>query len=348
MAHVVIAAVIVVAFFFLSGILKAFLGYLGRRLLTRTQTDLDDRILSVILSRLRPLIVVIGFAIGLREVGKGISEAEVTATQMLEYGGAILYILIVLIVVRILLGILGAVVQWYFEKKSEGDHAGLRVTLAPVTNKAVSILVWMVATIVLLDHFGINIGSLLVSLGVGSLAVALAAQDTLANMIAGFVILTDRPFRVGDRVQLASGEIGDVQQIGLRSTRILNLDVNVIVVPNAELVKGRITNYSHPSSHVRVVLKVGVAYGSDPDGVRRIILDSAHRHPEVLKDPEPVVLFTDLGESAMEFTLIARVKDFNTDGVVKSELREQIYLALRNAGIEVPIPRRVVLMKTDA
>jgi small-conductance mechanosensitive channel len=259
---------------------------------------------------------------------------------MLEYGGAILYILILIIIVRILLGILKEIVHWYFEKKSEGDHAGLRLTLAPVTNKAVSILVCMVAIIILLDHFGINIGSLLVSLGVGSLAVALAAQDTLANMIAGFVILIDRPFRVGDRVQLASGEIGDVQLIGLRSTRILNFDANVIVVPNAELVKGRITNYSHPSSHVRVLLKVGVVYGSDPAGIRRIMLDAAHHHSEVLKDPEPLVLFTDLGESAMEFTLITRVADYTREGVVRSELREKIYLAFQSAGIEIPFPDR--------
>ncbi len=348
MYHIVIAAIVVAVSYFFSRAVRALLGFIGRRILTRTETMLDDRILSVVLSHVRPLMVVVGLHLAMGEIRKGVSGTDLTVNQILEYGESLLYIVVVVLVVKILLGILKEIIHWYLEKMSTEGAASLRLTLGPMTDKAVSILLGMVAIIILLDHFGINIGSLLVSLGVGSLAVALAAQDTLANMIAGFVILVDRPFRVGDRVQLASGEIGDVQQIGLRSTRILNYDANVLIVPNAELVKGRLINYSHPSSQTRILLKVGVAYGSDTARVRTIILDLAHRHPEVLKQPEPLVLLTDLGESSIEFTLVARVGDYSRDGVVKSELLEQMYLALDRAGIEIPFPQRVVHMKTNS
>ena len=101
-----------------------------------------------------------------------------------------------------------------------GDGSdNLRRAIGPLTTKTVNFALTFVAIIIVLDHFGINIGSLLVSLGVGSLAVALAAQETIANMIAGFVILVDRPFRIGDRIEVGQGVVGDILAIGLRSTR---------------------------------------------------------------------------------------------------------------------------------
>jgi small-conductance mechanosensitive channel len=343
--HFAIAVAVVVAFSLLARTMRRILGALGKKLLARTATVLDDRILNVILSHVRPLMVLTGLHIAVREIRKGISETDITPSQVLDYCDAILYLAVVVLVVKVVLNIVKEVIHWYLEQASKGDGIGLRMTLGPLTDKIVAIVVGMVAIIVVLDHFGINIGSLLVSLGVGSLAIALAAQDTLANMIAGFVILVDRPFRVGDRIQMASGEVGDVTMIGLRSTRIVNLDANMIIVPNAELVKGKITNYSYPLPYMRILVEVGVAYGTDPERVRSIMTAQAAQHEEVLKDPAPRVLCTRLGESGIEFTLIARIKHYDNDGLVKAQLRERIYSRLVESGIEIPFTQRVVHMK---
>jgi MscS family membrane protein len=346
--HSVIAVVIVVVSYALSGVVRNLLGFIGRKILSRTETVLDDRILGVILAHIRPLMLIVGLHVGVREIRKGVTPEDATVDQILDYSESLLYIALVLLVVKILLTVVREIVDWYLDRVSAAGDVNLKNTLGPLSAKIVKILLGLVAVIIILDHFGINIGSLLVSLGVGSLAIALAAQDTLANMIAGFVILVDRPFRVGDRIELESGQTGDVQQIGLRSTKILNFDNNLIIVPNAELVKSRIINHAYPFNQIRVVLKVGVAYGTEPEKVRRILLELARAHPDVLPEPEPQVYFTAMGDSAMEFTLMVRVVDFTRRLATETALREQAYVAFGREGIEIPFPQRVVHMKANA
>ena len=346
-ARGIIAAIIVVAFWVLSRIVKTMLHFLGKKIFAKTETVLDDRILDVVLTHVNPLMLLIGLGIATREIRKGAPASELTVNQVLDYAESILYILVVVVVVKILLGIVRVIIDWYLDNISLEGTSDLKRTLGPLTSKVVNILVGMVAVIIILDHFGINIGSLLVSLGVGSLAVALAAQETIANMIAGFVILVDRPFRVGDRIELATREIGDVQSIGLRSTKILNFDSNVIIIPNGELVKSHIVNYSYPLRPMKVQVSVGVAYGTDPARVRRILLDIARQHPDVLKDPAPEVHFTSMKDSSIEFTLVARSADYTKRFAAETAMREQIYLTLNKEGIEIPFPQQVVHVKPN-
>lgn len=346
-ARVIVAAMIVAAFFFLSRVAKMLLNFLGHKVFARTKTVLDDKILEVVLAHVKPLMVVIGFYVGLREVRKGTTPTNLTANQILDYADSIIYIVAVILVVKILLGIVKVIIDWYLDTLSAEGASDLKMTLGPLTSKLVDTLVGMVAVIIVLDHFGINIGSLLVSLGVGSLAVALAAQETIANMIAGFVILVDRPFRVGDRIELATKEVGDVQAIGLRSTKVLNFDSNVIIIPNAELVRTRIVNYSYPQRLTKIQLTVNVAFGTEPAKVRRILLDIAGKHPELLKDPAPQVFFTDMKDSALEFTLIGQSGDFTKRFGAETALREEAYLAFNKEGIEIPFPQQVVHTKID-
>lgn len=345
--RVVVAAMIVATFYFLSGLVKKLLNILGHRLLAKTETVLDDRILEVVLAHVRPLMVIVGLHIGVREIRKGAPASELTVNQVLDYADAFLYIIVVILLVKVLLNIIRVVIDWYLDRLSTEGVSDLTMTLGPLTSKVVNLLVGMVAVIIILDHFGINIGSLLVSLGVGSLAVALAAQDTIANMIAGFVILVDRPFRVGDRIELATKEIGDVQAIGLRSTRIMNFDSNVIIIPNAELVKSRIVNYTYPQRPMKVQLAVNVAYGTDPARVRHILSQVALSHPDILEDPVPEVHFTAMKDSSIEFTLIARTADYTKRFGAETALREQSYLAFAKEGVEMPFPQHVVHVKAN-
>lgn len=343
--HVVIAVVIVAGFYFLAQVVRWMLAWIGRRVFAKTENVLDDKILAVVIAHVNPLMLIIGLHIALREIGKGVTAEDVTAEQMLEYGASILYIAVVLLVFKIFLGILRELIHWYLDRVSGEGAVNLKMTLGPLTTKVTNVLVGLVAVIIVLDHFGISIGSLLVSLGVGSLAVALAAQDTLANMIAGFVILVDRPFRVGDRIEVADGQVGDVREIGLRSTKLLNFDSNLIIIPNAELVKSRIVNHAYPFNQTRVVLRVGVAYGTDATVVRRILTDLALNQSEVLREPPPEVHCTALGDSAVEFTLTARVVDYTKKFAAETALREKAYITFAKEGIEIPFPQQVVHTK---
>jgi small-conductance mechanosensitive channel len=345
--HLVVAIAIVLAFLFLSGFVKRVLNWTAKKLLTLTETQLDDLILDVVRKNTRALMIVVGLHIALREIRKGIVGQDATADQIFGYTDAILYVAIVVVVLKIVLGILRVAIHWYLDQVSTEDESHLKATLAPLTGKIVNIIVGMVAIIIVLDHFGINIGSLLVSLGVGSLAVALAAQDTLANMISGFVILVDRPFRVGDRIELPTGQIGDVHQIGLRSTKIINYDNNVIIMPNAELVKSRIVNYSYPNDQMRVLLRLDLAHGTDTERVRQLLLQLAHDHVGILRDPEPRVFVMALTDSSVQCALICRCGDYRMQLEIETDIREKAHRMLTAEGIEFGVQQRFVRIKQE-
>jgi small-conductance mechanosensitive channel len=340
--HLLVGIVIVVLFAPLTWLVKRLLVILGRKVFARTKTLLDDRLLEVSLTSVRPLMFTIGLRLALNEIRKGAGAGDATLHQVLDYGEAVLYVVLALLVLRLVLRLLREVVQWYLQRLSAQGTSDLGKTLGPLSTKVMNVLFGMIGIIIILDHFGINIGSLLVSLGVGSLAVALAAKDTLANMIAGFVIMVDRPFRVGDRVEIADGQVGDVIEIGLRSTKLLNFDNNVIVLPNAELVKTRIVNFSYPSHPMRVLLRFDVAFGMDIDTVRSILLNLARSHPDLLKDPPPEVVVTAMGDAGVQVTLIARAIAYTKAWGAEVQLRENVYRAFVKQGIQMAVQRRIL------
>jgi MscS family membrane protein len=153
------------------------------------------------------------------------------------------------------------------------ERSRLEREYVPLVEKVTGLAVFFMFAIVVAKHFGKDVTSLVAALGVGSLAIGLAAQQTLGNMIAGFVLLVDRPFRPGDRVRLATGEVGEVQLIGVRSTRIRLVDGNVLMVPNAELANSRVVTFAVLTAHSDV--KLIVALGSDVDRVTQILKEVA-------------------------------------------------------------------------
>ncbi len=150
-----------------------------------------------------------------------------------------------IIVVYWLQKVFGALFDWCRENIIRRTKTKLDEKFLPLFAKATNILLWLIALIILLSHFGININALLATLGVGSLAIALAAQDTIANLIAGFLIMVDRPFAIGDKIKLPTGEKVEVLDIGIRRSRFLAEDKAIIIVPNVDLSKNKIVNYTY-------------------------------------------------------------------------------------------------------
>lgn len=340
--HTLIAIIIVIASWLIGRVLKFVVSLIGRKILSRTKTTLDDKIIEVVRRQVTLLSVIIGFYIAIEEVRKALTTDHITHNQILNYLGIALFIILVLAIARAISKVIEATFEWYMDEVSRKTQSNITATVAPLTNKIISIVIFLAGLMIILEHFGVSIGSLLVSLGVGSLAIALAAQDTLANMIAGFVIMIDRPYRVGDRIQLPSGETGDVTQIGLRSTHILNFDNNHVVVPNAEIIKSRLINYSYLHQAIRAFIDVGVKYGTDISKARKILLDLSRNHPDVMKDPAPEVFLIDFGPSAVILRLNMRTDDFKKKWPVETSIREQIYKAFADAGITIPLPQQVV------
>ena len=238
--------------------------------------------------------------------------------------------------------------DWYAGRpQPDASTAELAREFNPLFSKVGKIFIALVALSMLLQHFGVNVASLVVSLGVGSLAVGLAAQDTLSNMFAGFTILLDRPFRIGDRIQLATGEVGDVQSIGMRSTLIKTGDDTILIVPNSILVKERLVNQSRPTRHLATRVEVALAFDSDLRIVKDVLRRAALRSPRVDPDREPVVQITRFGESAVNFLVMFWARDYAEQGLARTEVYEAVHDGLVAAGVTMPRPAHLLIREHD-
>jgi MscS family membrane protein len=340
--HTVNALVMFLAAMALGWIAKRILSTVGRRLAAKTSSDLDDIILEIVLDRIKWIAVVAGAYLATEQLSHAADAADLTAHQWLGYAQGAIFVCFVAVVTGVFIRIADTSVKYFIERHARRTSSKINEALLPLLNRLITILIVLVAVITILHHFGQDVSSLVVSLGVGSLAIALAAQETIANMIGGFVIMTDRPFRVGDRIKLPSGEIGDVQEIGIRSTRVLDFDNNLIVNPNAELIKGKIINYSYPTDQIRFFVDISVAIGSDVDRVRELLVGFAQQHPDILTSPPPSVVIVSFGEGSVNLQLNGRTSDFRKKFLIETTIREQAYKAFLTEQIQMAIPQRVV------
>lgn len=208
-------------------------------------------------------------------------------------------------------------------------------------------------TMFVLDNLGISLTAVWTTLGVGSVAIALALQDTLSNFFAGVYIRLDSPVRLGDYIKLDGGYEGFVVQIGWRSTRIHTLPNNIVVVPNAKLAAAVITNYSMPEAQMSLLVPISVSYDSDPERVERILVEEALKAARdvegLLAEPAPFVRFIPgFGESSLDFTLICRVSTYVDQYVAQHELRKRILSRFRKERIQIPFPQRDVHVIAEA
>ncbi len=203
-----------------------------------------------------------------------------------------------------------------------------------------------VGALVFLDLIGISITPVLASLGVGSLAVALALQDTLSNFFAGLYITIDKPVKEGDFIKLETGEEGYVLEVGWRSTRLQMPSNNVVIIPNSKLIGSVIVNYCLPEKALAVSITMGVSYESDLDQVEKITLEVARQVmkeiPGAVPNFEPSVRFQKFGESSLDFIITLKVSEFSTTALIKHEFIKRLHVRYRQEGIVIPFPVRTL------
>jgi small-conductance mechanosensitive channel len=340
--HLVRAAGLFFVALALGWVLKRLLGSTVRRFTAHTQTILDETLLEIILPRIKWFSCALGLHLASNEIARTVSTENEVGAELIGYAKAGIFVGIVVAISVLLVRVLDVVLKHEMARHAKKHDSRVDEALFLLVNRLVKILVTTFATITVLAQFGIHIDSILVFLGGGSVAIALAAQDTLSNMLAGFLIMIDRPFRVGDRIKLPSGEVGDVFEIGLRTTRILDFDNNLIITPNGDLVKSKLVNYSYPAREIRVSVEVSVAYGTNLEKAKSILLHLAKRTPDILQEPQPVVLVSALTDSAVTLQLVARTDDFMNKGAAENSLRERIHNEFVREGIEIPFRRRLV------
>lgn len=201
-----------------------------------------------------------------------------------------------------------------------------------------------IAALIALSIAGVNFSNLAIVAGALSVGIGFGLQNVVNNFVSGLILLFERPIKTGDWIVVGQTE-GHVKRIRIRATQIQTFDRSDVIVPNSELIAQQVTNWMLQSPRGRVKIPVGVAYGSDTDRVRDILLKVAEDHPRVIKDalsPEPRVLFRAFGDSSLDFELRVFIYNIDERIVIISDLNFAIDRAFREAGIEIPFPQRDV------
>jgi small-conductance mechanosensitive channel len=296
--------------------------------------------LAIALRALRALIV----ALGLYYASKQLPMAERTE----RFFDGVLYLAALGVATLVLVRLTTFFLDTFLTRDGAAERHRMEQAYLPLLRKLVGMVLATIALIIAFRHFDIDVTGLVTTLGVGGLAVGLAAKDTLSNMIAGFTLLVDRPFRPGDRVRLASGEVGDVLEIGIRSTRIRLLDQHLLVVPNAELGNTRIINYNQPTPRAVAKVELTLAFGADVARAEQVLLEAARALGTLDPPPEPTVLLRRLGERGLEVTLHFGIAEHADVDAVEDRVRREVYQQLSAQGVQLFTPQLEVTLHPDA
>lgn len=326
---------------FLSGWAMKLLRGLLSRLTARGAIRLEEAQLTEAARPVRFVVMMVGLALGINALIIRLPGLMSSWPEFVWIERGVVA-LIILAITSLINGVVKAAMDWYLHNLAHQTRSTWDDELLPLLRKVVSVVLYFIAISIILTNFGVNITALVTTAGVASLAVSLAAQDTLSNVIGGIMILVDRPFRVGDMIELLDGRSGIVQEISLRTTRIRQFDGNALVVPNKDMANSRLINYAQPTLRAAIRQTIRVALDTDVDKAKEVVLRTIQAHPEVLKDPAPIVRFATFGASSLDLFMSCWVEDFNTMWRVQDELNTSILRALRAAGIELATQHQTV------
>ena len=299
----------------------------------KTKTEIDD----IIFERTkRPAFyLILAFGVKVAVLSLNINGIVNNLVNSLMAG---VFIFIIARVVDVIIDVWGAT----FAKKTKSK---IDDVLLPLFHKLVKVIFIIVGILWILKIWNIDIAPYLAGAGILGIVLGFALQDSLKNIFGGVTLLLDKTFEIGDKVKLESGELGTIHDIGLRSTKLVTYDNEVIYIPNGYLANSRVQNYTRPSPKIRAKVNFGVEYGSDAAQVQKVVLEILKKDKEILPDPEPAVHFLDMGDFALNFRAYFWVEKWGMAYNKKLEMTEAIYNGLNKAGIGIPFPTQTIELK---
>lgn len=314
--------------FFNKKVLKAFT--------KKTTTKVDDIVYNSIESPVVFAIALVGMWVAIHRL--------VYPDSFVKAVDAAYKILIVLNVTWFFTRLINSLIEVYWVNKADDSQRTKRHTskMMPVIKRTILVIVWIVGIIMALSNVGVNISALLGTLGIGGIAFALAAQDTVKNIFGAFTIFTDRPFSIGDTVKIDSFE-GTIIDVGVRSTKMRNYDKRVITFPNYKIADASLINISSEPMR-RVVLKLGLTYDTTPEKMKEgmDLLRDMPAKVEYVSSKDLVVQFSDFLDSALIITFIYFIEKNGNIGEVNSNVNMEILTDFNKAGLNFAFPSQTL------
>lgn len=315
--------------------IKIFLINLAKK----TKTNFDDRLIEIVRRPFLGIIIIYGALQSILKLHFTIGFQ----VYIFRLSVFIFFILIVYIIYKVYNEVLDA-----WPKKKGSKDRMFEGVIKPILKKVGIIIILVGGFIFALNASGIEITALLAGAGIMGLVIAFAAQDTLSNFFSGIHLLLDRPFKIGDVIYMEPGNYWQVVNVGMRSTRLLSIfDNELVILPNNEVANKKIINIVRPDAKIKKRIKVSVAYGTDLEKVCDMLLEIAKKHPNVLKDKEsePIVRISEFGDSGIDILLIMWIDEVMNQWKVLSDIRLQIDIRFKKENITIPFPQRTLWIK---
>jgi MscS family membrane protein len=302
--------------------------FVAIRIARRTPTKYDE----IYLRSIKPQINLLVLLISIKIATPRLLFVDSTVRKIIDQ---IIFALFVLVIAIIIWKLIDFLVLWYKDLAERSGHKDFQEAALNLAQRTGHIVVIIVGILLILDNFGVNVSAMITALGVGGLAISLAARETLSNMISGIMILMDQPFRIGDRVEIQGlNTWGDVMDVGLRSTRIQTRDNRMVIVPNANISNNQVINYTYPDPKYRMQIDVGVGYGTDLTLVRKVIAQAVQGIEGVLVDKPVDVILTDFTDTKLTFRVRWWIESYTETRRILDRVNEVIYQSLKNVNIQ--------------
>ncbi|MED5302553.1 MAG: mechanosensitive ion channel family protein [Bacteroidota bacterium] len=307
-----------------------------RRLTSKTKTNLDDVLIDKLEKPLTYLVLILGYWISIHYL---VFKEEVEL--VLENAA---YFLLVIDVTAILSRIVDALITEIIMPISEKSDSSFDNQLIPVIQKGVRSIIWILGIIIGLDNIGFDITAMIAGLGIGGLALALAAQDSVKNIFAGIMIFLDKPFRIKDRIQV-DGFDGIVEEVGLRSTRLRTLEGRIVTIPNSRFTDNSVTNVTSQPT-LKVKLNLGLIYDTDEVQMQKAIdiLEDIVKNQEAITD-DYAAGFNGFGDFSLNILFIYYVKPDSHWLDTQTLVNKEILRRFNKEGLEFAFPTQTILKK---
>ena len=322
--------------FIVAIVMKFILVQVLKPLTKKTKTKIDDLIVKSLSAVIFYIIFALGFKIGFKNF-----DFETTIYN------SVIETLLVVIVCILIIRIISSLSKHWLDEWASKTESTADDRLIPLLEKILKAVVLALTVFFIFDVWSINISPLLATAGVAGIAISFAVKDSLTNILGGLQLVLDKTFKVGDKIEIESGEVGVVMDIGLRSTKLRTYDNEVIYFPNGYMANAKIKNFTKPDLSIRVTVLFGVEYGSDPEQVRNVIAEEIKKIELALDDPPVSVIFVGMGDSSLDFKARVWVENYGNAYSTKLAMTEIIYHALNRAGIGIPFPTRTVYTKSQ-
>ncbi|MFA6348111.1 MAG: mechanosensitive ion channel family protein [Candidatus Paceibacterota bacterium] len=329
-----INAIIIVLSFFLIARVIAFI---FEKYLRKWIQKSKNRIEEMILPKIKPTLIKMSVLIGIR-----------FAVSQLDFSGWILSTInsiIIVMIIYVATTMADVVIEAWTLHIDKKNKSHLAQSLLPIFNSIANVLFYIGGIIWILYEWNIDVSPFLASLGIAGVIVGFAIQDSLKNIFGGIALILDGTFKVNEKIQLDDGEIGTIEDISIRSTKIKTINNELVTIPNGKLADMKIKNFAKPTSNIRMLINFGVAYGTNINKLRNIVEKLLESTESIEKDKTESLIISELGDSAINCEIRFWAADHTTATDKKAELIEKLYNILNKEGIEIPFPTQTIYLK---